>query len=60
MAKRYYAKLPQICIGQGPQHFPVDIVLLKRGLVLFEPETAQPGRNIHLTLHRVRRVLLVT
>ena len=50
MADRHHADLPEILGRQVGQHLFVDLVCEERRLVLFEPETAEPGRDVHARL----------
>ena len=50
MADRHHADLPEILGRQAGQHPFVDLVGAERRLVLLEPETAEPCRNVHARL----------
>src|SRR6516162_8796854 len=50
MADRHYADLPEIVGRQAGQHPFVNLVCAKRRLVLLEPETTEPCRNVHARL----------
>src|SRR6516164_4768213 len=50
MAYRHHADLPEILGRQAGQHPFVDLVGAERRLVLLEPETAEPCRNVHARL----------
>src|SRR5215831_11369422 len=50
MADRHHADLPEILGRQAGQHPFVDLVCAERRLVLLEPETAEPCRNVHARL----------
>jgi hypothetical protein len=47
MAERCNAKLFQVVRVQGAQDGSVDVVGLERLDVAFQPEPAQPSRDIH-------------
>jgi len=50
MADRHHADLPEILGRQAGQYPFVDLVGAERRLVLLEPETAEPCRNVHARL----------
>src|SRR6516165_10654402 len=50
MADRHHADLPEILGREAGQHAFVDLVCAERRLVLLEPETAEPCRNVHARL----------
>jgi hypothetical protein len=47
MADRHHADLLEILGRQAGQHPFVDLVCAERRLVLLEPKTAEPCRNVH-------------
>src|SRR5207253_736046 len=47
MADRRDTQLAQILGRQPRQNLPVNVVVAKRGHILFEPEAAQPFGHIH-------------
>src|SRR6516164_7484267 len=47
MADKHHADLPEILGREAGQHLFVDLVCAKRRLVLLEPETTEPCRNVH-------------
>src|SRR6516165_3537989 len=50
MADRHHADLPEILGRQAGQYPFADLVGAERRLVLLEPETAEPCRNVHARL----------
>src|SRR6516164_6856527 len=50
MADRHHAHLPEILGRQAGQYPFVDLVGAERRLVLLEPESAEPCRNVHARL----------
>ena len=50
MADRGHADADQVVDRQLRQHFAVDIVVAEGGRVLFEPQPAQPRRNVHTVI----------
>ena len=50
MADQHHADLPKILRREAGQHLFVDLVCAKRRLVLLEPETTEPCRNVHARL----------
>jgi len=50
MADQHHADLSEILGREAGQHLSVDLVCLKRRLVLLEPETTEPCRNVHARL----------
>ena len=47
MADRGHADADQVVGRQLRQHLGVDVVVAERLLVLLEPQTAQPGCDVH-------------
>ena len=47
MADRRHADADQVVGGQLGQYLGVDIVVAESLLVLLEPQTAQPGCDVH-------------
>src|SRR6516225_3800449 len=50
MADKHHADLPEILGREAGQHLFVNLVCAKRRLVLLEPETTEPCRNVHARL----------
>ena len=55
MADQRYANILQILDDQGGQEARVDLIRTKCRLVMFEPEAAEPCRNVHARLAGVNQ-----